>query len=41
MISLFARNIGLARATVTIGLKVAAHNVQRLARLKERGIVPA
>jgi transposase, IS5 family len=35
------RHIGLARATVTIGLKVAAHNVQRLARLKERGIVPA
>ncbi|UKE75289.1 transposase [Xanthomonas graminis pv. phlei] len=35
------RTIGLARATVVIGLKVASHNLMRLARLQHRGIVPA
>ncbi|HKX55099.1 MAG TPA: IS5 family transposase [Xanthomonadales bacterium] len=35
------RTIGLARATVVIGLKVASHNLMRLARLKHRGVVPA
>ena len=35
------RTIGLARAQVQVGLKVAAHNLQHLARLLERGAVPA
>lgn len=35
------RTIGLMRATVVIGLKVASHNLMRLARLQSRGIVPA
>ncbi|MFC6839141.1 IS5 family transposase [Xanthomonas theicola] len=35
------RTIGLARAQVVIGLKVAAHNLMRLARLQSQGIVPA
>ncbi|HEU0196759.1 MAG TPA: IS5 family transposase [Nevskiaceae bacterium] len=35
------RSVGLARARVVIGLKVAAHNLMRLARLQHRGIVPA
>lgn len=35
------RSIGLARAKVQIGLKVAVHNLQRLARLLQRGVVPA
>ncbi|MCS3361229.1 transposase [Xanthomonas translucens pv. translucens] len=35
------RTIGLARATVVIGLKVASHNLMRLARLHHRGIVAA
>jgi IS5 family transposase len=35
------RTIGLARAKVVIGLKVASHNLMRLARLQQRGIVPA
>lgn len=35
------RTIGLARAKVQIGLKVITHNLQRLARLQERGVVPA
>ncbi len=35
------RTIGLARAQVVIGLKVAMHNLMRLSRLKHRGIVPA
>lgn len=35
------RTIGLLRAKVVIGLKVAAHNLQRMARLKHRGVVPA
>lgn len=34
------RTIGLARATVTIGLKVGMHNLLRLARLQHRGVVP-
>jgi len=34
------RSIGLARAKVQLGLKVATHNLQRLARLLERGVVP-
>lgn len=34
------RTIGLARAKVQIGLKVAVHNLQRLSRMKERGIIP-
>lgn len=37
----FVRSIGLARATVQLGLKVVTHNLQRLARLMERGVVPA
>ncbi len=35
------RTIGLARAQVVIGLKVASHNLMRLARLQHRGVVPA
>lgn len=35
------RTVGLARAKVQIGMKVAAHNLQHLARLLERGVVPA
>lgn len=35
------RTIGLARAKVQLGLKVAVHNLQRLARLLEHGVVPA
>ena len=35
------RTIGLARAKVVIGLKVASHNLMRLSRLQHRGIVPA
>jgi IS5 family transposase len=35
------RTIGLMRATVVIGLKVASHNLMRLARLQDRSIVPA
>lgn len=35
------RTIGLARAKVVIGLKVASHNLMRLARLQHRGVVPA
>ncbi|MDY4285752.1 transposase, partial [Xanthomonas sp. LF06-19] len=34
----FVRCIGLARAKVVIGLKVASHNVMRLARLQERAM---
>lgn len=34
------RTIGLAPATVTIGLKVGMHNLLRLARLQHRGVVP-
>lgn len=34
------RTIGLARAQVVIGPKVAMHNLMRLARLQHRGIVP-
>lgn len=34
------RTIGLARATVVVGLKVAAHTM-RLARLQDRRVVPA
>lgn len=34
------RCIGLARAKVQIGLKVVTHNLQRLARMMERGVVP-
>ncbi|TYD35852.1 IS5/IS1182 family transposase, partial [Xanthomonas sontii] len=37
----FVRGIGLARAKVVIGLKVASHNVMRLARLQERAMAPA
>lgn len=37
----FIRSIGLARAKVQLGLKVATHNLQRLARLLERGVAPA
>jgi len=37
----FVRTIGLARAKVQLGLKVATHNLQRLARLLDRGAVPA
>jgi len=32
------RTISLARANVVIGLKVASHNLMRLARLQHRGI---
>lgn len=35
------RTIGLTRAKVVIGLKVASHNLMRLARLQHRGVVPA
>jgi IS5 family transposase len=35
------RTIGLARAKAVIGLKVITHNLVHLARLQERGIVPA
>lgn len=35
------RTIGLARARVVIGLKVGGHNLMRLARLKDRSLVPA
>ena len=35
------RMVGLARAKMQIGLKVIAHNLQHLARLRERGVVPA
>ena len=35
------RTIGLLRATVVSGLKVASHNLMRLARLQHRGLVPA
>lgn len=35
------RTIGLARARVVIGLKVITHNLMHLARLIDRGIVPA
>ncbi len=35
------RTIGLARARTVIGLKVIAHNLMHLARLQQRGIVPA
>lgn len=35
------RTIGLVRATVVIGLKVASHNLMRLARLQHRSVVPA
>ncbi|MBD7924774.1 IS5 family transposase [Xanthomonas bonasiae] len=35
------RCIGLARATVVIGLKVASHNLLRLARLQDRALLPA
>jgi len=34
------RTIGLARATLVIGLKVAGHNLMRLARLREAGVQP-
>lgn len=34
------RTIGLKRAQVVIGLKVGMHNLLRLARLQERGVVP-
>lgn len=34
------RSIGLARATVQIGLKVAVHNLHRLARLKQQRVAP-
>lgn len=35
------RTIGLKRAELVIGLKVASHNLMRLSRLKHRGVVPA
>jgi len=35
------RTIGLAKAKVQIGLKVAVHNLQLMARLCERGLAPA
>jgi IS5 family transposase len=35
------RTIGLLRAKVVIGLKVAGHNIKRLAGLLDRGVVPA
>lgn len=35
------RSIGLARAKIQLGLKVVAHNLQRMARLLQRGVVPA
>lgn len=35
------RTIGLARAQVVIGLKVAGHNLMRLARLQQRKLAPA
>lgn len=36
------RTIGLMRAKVVLGLKVASHNLMRLARLQHRGgVVPA
>jgi IS5 family transposase len=35
------RTIGLARARTVIGLKVIAHNLMHLARLVDRGVVPA
>lgn len=35
------RTIGLARAKVIIGLKVIAHNLVHLARLKHKGVAPA
>lgn len=35
------RTIGLMRAKVVIGLKVASHNLMRLARLQHGGVVPA
>jgi len=35
------RTIGLARARTVIGLKVIAHNLMHLARLRHRGVVPA
>lgn len=35
------RTIGLARARVVIGLKVITHNLMHLARLQQRGIMPA
>ncbi|WP_045760704.1 IS5/IS1182 family transposase [Xanthomonas albilineans] len=34
------RTLGLARAKVVIGLKLASHNLMRLARLQEAGLVP-
>jgi IS5 family transposase len=37
----YLRTIGLARAKVQIGLKATVHNLQRLSRLMERGVVPA
>lgn len=33
--------LGLARVKAVIGLKVIAHNLMHLARLKHRGVVPA
>lgn len=35
------RTIGLARAKVVMGLKVITHNLMHLARLQQRGVVPA
>lgn len=35
------RTIGLLRAQVQLGLKVAVHNLQRLSRLLEKGVIPA
>ena len=35
------RTIGLARARAVIELKVIAHNLMHLARLKHQGVVPA
>lgn len=37
----YLRTIGLARAKAVIEVKVITHNLVRLARLKEREIVPA
>lgn len=35
------RTIGLERARIVIGLKVVAHNLMHLARLQNRGVLPA
>ncbi|WP_134656586.1 hypothetical protein [Xanthomonas fragariae] len=35
------RTLGLARATVVIGLKVTGHHLLRLARLQQAGMRPA